>query len=389
MATHKQKFEILDGLRGIAAISVMFMHFLQDLPIPILQSAYLSVDVFFMLSGFILTYSYGERLRQASWWDEYLKRRVIRLYPMICIGLTIGFVSLVVMRVQSSAAFSLGNLAAATGQNYFLVPYLGRFSVSGFVGAAHHSLPAVNDPGVFPLNPPAWSLFFELFASVVLIAAIRMTAQNLLRLAYACLAAFVVYGWLVGLDNGKLTVILNQGWSADNFIGGFFRVGYGFLLGVAIGKMHDANLSARPHWFVAGLIRNDYVLFAAFLLVVVFPTSIRGIYALAVLWFVAPALVYRGAMLAPSSKLIARIGVFLGWISYPLYCVHYPIGRLVFAYAPQGDIYVVRTAMLAACLSIVSAAILARFVEEPIRSYLGNRLFGTRRTATGSPVNVA
>ncbi|WP_321921290.1 acyltransferase [Burkholderia sp. BCC1998] len=388
MATHKQKFEILDGLRGIAAISVMFMHFLQDLPIPILQSAYLSVDVFFMLSGFILTYSYGERLRQESWWGEYLKRRVMRLYPMICIGFTIGFASLVVMRMHSSAAFSLGNLAAATGQNYFLVPYLGRFSVAGFVGAANHGLPAVDDPGVFPLNPPAWSLFFELFASVVLIAAIKMATQSLLRLAYASLGAFVVYGWLVGLDNDKLTVILNQGWSADNFIGGFFRVGYGFLLGVAIGKMHDASVSARPHWFVAGLVKNDYMLFVVFLMVVAFPSSIKGMYSVAILLFVAPALVYRGAMLAPSGKTIARLSAFLGWISYPLYCVHYPIGRLVFAYAPQADIHVVRTAMIAAFLSIVSAAILAKFVEEPIRSYLGKRMFGNHRAATGNPVNV-
>jgi peptidoglycan/LPS O-acetylase OafA/YrhL len=69
--------------------------------------------------------------------------------------------------------------------------------------------------------------------------------------------------------------------------------------------------------------------------------------------------------------------------------VHYPIGRLVFAYAPQGDGHVVRTAMLAACLSIVSAAFLAKFVEEPIRSYLGKRLFGNQAAATGSPVNVA
>ncbi|WP_229203013.1 acyltransferase family protein [Burkholderia ambifaria] len=389
MATHKQKFEILDGLRGIAAISVMLMHFLQDLPIPILQSAYLSVDVFFMLSGFILTYSYGEKLRQASWRGEYVKRRVIRLYPMICIGLTIGFVSLVVMRANASAAFSFGNLAAATGQNYFLVPYLGRFSVSGFIGATNHGLQAVDDPGVFPLNPPAWSLFFELFASVVLIAAVRMKERNLLRLAYACLGAFVAYGWLVGLDHDKVTVILNQGWAADNFFGGFFRVGYGFLLGVAIAKIYDAGLPARPHWFVAGLVRSDWMLFVVFLLVVLFPTSIKGMYALAVLLFVAPALVYRGAMLTPSGNAVARISAFLGWISYPLYCVHYPIGRLVFAYAPQGDGHVVRTAMLAACLSIVSAAFLAKFVEEPIRSYLGKRLFGNQAAATGSPVNVA
>ncbi|WP_175883181.1 acyltransferase [Burkholderia sp. BCC0044] len=386
MTTQKQKFEILDGLRGIAAISVMFMHFLQDLPIPILQSAYLSVDIFFMLSGFILTYSYGERLRQGAWQDAYLKRRVIRLYPMICIGMTIGVVSLVVMRIHSSAAFSLGNLAAATGQNYFAVPYLGRFPVSGFAGAANHSLPGVNDPGVFPLNPPAWSLFFELVASVALIAAVRMSERSLLRLAYACFGAFVVYGVLVGFDNGKVSVILNQGWSADNFMGGFFRVGYGFLLGVAIGKMYDANLPAKPHWFVAGLVKNDYMLFVAFVLVVAFPTSIKGTYSAAILLFVAPALVYRGAMLAPSGKTIARISAFLGWISYPLYCVHYPIGRLVFTYAPQAEIHVVRTAMFAALLSIVAAAGLAKFIEEPIRSYLGTRLFGNGRIATGSAI---
>ncbi|KAB0643692.1 acyltransferase family protein [Burkholderia latens] len=386
MATHKQKFEILDGLRGIAAISVMLMHFLQDLPIPILQSAYLSVDVFFMLSGFILTYSYGERLRHGTWLDTYLKRRVIRLYPMICIGITIGFVSLVVMKMNSSAAFSLGNLAAATGQNYFVVPYLGRFLVSGFAGAANHGLPAVNDPGVFPLNPPAWSLFFESFASVALVAAIRISERNLLRLAYACFGAFVVYGVLVGFDNGKISVILNQGWSADNFMGGFFRVGYGFLLGVAIGKMYDANLSAKPHWFIAGLVKNDYMLFVAFVMVVAFPTSIKGTYSMAILLFVAPALVYRGAMLTPSGKTMARISAFLGWISYPLYCVHYPIGRLVFAYAPQADIHIVRTAMVAALLSTVAAVGFAKFIEEPIRSYLSGRLFGDRGVEAGSAI---
>lgn len=388
MASHKQKFEILDGLRGIAAISVMFMHFLQELSSTILQGAYLSVDMFFMLSGFILSYSYGERLRQDAWRGEYLKRRIIRLYPMIFIGFAIGFASLIVMQVNSSARFSLGNLAAATGQNFFLVPYLGRFSVSGFVGAANHSLPSVNDPGVFPLNPPAWSLFFELFASVILIAAIKMTARNLSRWAYVCLVAFLVYGFLASLDNAKLAIMMNQGWAADNFIGGFFRVGYGFLLGIAIGKMYDSDLPAKPHWFIAGLVKNDYMLFVVFLLVVAFPSSIKGMYSVAILLFVAPALVYRGAMLAPSGKTIARLSAFLGWISYPLYCVHYPIGRLVFAYAPQADIHVVRTAMIAAFLSIVSAAILAKFVEEPIRSYLGKRMFGNHRAATGNPVNV-
>ncbi len=45
--------------------------------------------------------------------------------------------------------------------------------------------------------------------------------------------------------------------------------------------------------------------------------------------------------------------------------------------------------MLAAGLSIVSAALLAKFVEEPIRSYLGKRLFGNQPAATGSTVNVA
>ncbi|MCC8397472.1 acyltransferase [Paraburkholderia sp. MMS20-SJTR3] len=389
MTNHNQKFEILDGLRGIAAISVMLMHFLQDLSIPMLQSAYLSVDIFFIISGFILTHSYGEKLSKESWKVEYLKRRLIRLYPMVFIGLTIGVVSLIVMKINENTTLSLGNLASASGQNYLLIPYLGHFSVAGFVDTVNQNLPTNNDPGLFPLNPPVWSLFFEMFASVILIAAIRLGEQQLLRMAYACLIAFVIYGILININDHKMAMNFNQGWSADNFIGGFFRVGYGFSLGVIIRKMYDTKIPAKPHWFLVRFIKNDKILFLAFLLIVAFPTSIKGTYSLAVLLFMAPALVYRGAMLNPSEKIIAKICSFLGWLSYPLYCVHFPIGRLVFAYIPHSDLHIVRTAMFAACLSIATAALLAKFVEEPIRAHLNKRLFRKHQAAPGRPVNAA
>jgi peptidoglycan/LPS O-acetylase OafA/YrhL len=389
MSTHNRKFEILDGLRGIAAMSVVLMHFLQDLTTPILQSAYLSVDIFFILSGFILTHSYGEKLRQESWRVEYLKRRVVRLYPMIFIGITIGLASLIVMKIDGAAVFSLGNLTSASGENYLLIPYLGRLSVASFVGIINHNAPASADAGVFPLNPPAWSLFFEFFASVILISAINIDRNKLVRMAYVSFSVFVIYAVLIGANDGKISMILNQGWSADNFFGGFFRVCYGFFIGIAIRKMFDTNLPEKPYWMIGKFIKSDKALFLAFLLIVAFPTSIKGIYPLVVILFMAPALVYRGAMLDPSNEAVAKMCSFLGWLSYPLYCVHYPIGRLVFAYTPHSELHIVRTAILASCLSIISAAMLAKFVEEPMRAYLNKRIFRKSGVPSGSSINAA
>lgn len=81
----KPRYEILDGLRGVAAVLVVAYHLFEtyyggsaDQPI---NHGYLAVDFFFVLSGFVIGYAYDDRWDKMSTWSLF-KRRLIRLHPI-------------------------------------------------------------------------------------------------------------------------------------------------------------------------------------------------------------------------------------------------------------------------------------------------------------------
>ena len=90
----KKHFLILDALRGVAAIVVLFMHIFEiycggDYHKLIINHGYLAVDFFFMLSGYVMAHAYDDR------WDrmtvlDFCKRRLIRLHPLILLGMALG-----------------------------------------------------------------------------------------------------------------------------------------------------------------------------------------------------------------------------------------------------------------------------------------------------------
>lgn len=91
----KPRYEILDGLRGVAAMIVVAYHLFETYsagPVhQILNHGYLAVDFFFVLSGFVIGYAYDDR------WDRmsikgFFKRRLVRLHPMVIMGTLIGAV---------------------------------------------------------------------------------------------------------------------------------------------------------------------------------------------------------------------------------------------------------------------------------------------------------
>ncbi|HEY8254564.1 MAG TPA: acyltransferase family protein, partial [Rhizomicrobium sp.] len=96
-APETKHFEILDGLRGVAAIAVLVGHasilFLQSTWVP---RKLLAVQFFFMLSGFVITHAYEGKLRAGMTWREFMLRRIIRLYPLIVLAALVGFASYVV-----------------------------------------------------------------------------------------------------------------------------------------------------------------------------------------------------------------------------------------------------------------------------------------------------
>jgi len=103
-ADTKPHYELLDGLRGVAAILVVFYHIFEgfsfaevtngagDGLITTLNHGHIAVDFFFILSGFVISYAYDDRWNKMSTW-QFFKRRLIRLHPMLIMGAIIGFLA--------------------------------------------------------------------------------------------------------------------------------------------------------------------------------------------------------------------------------------------------------------------------------------------------------
>src|SRR5579872_6939215 len=90
----KDHYVVLDGLRGVASLTVVVFHvcetFADDNRFKqIINHGYLAVDFFFLLSGFVIAYAYDDRWHHMTQWDFY-KRRLVRLQPMVIIGSLIG-----------------------------------------------------------------------------------------------------------------------------------------------------------------------------------------------------------------------------------------------------------------------------------------------------------
>ena len=89
----KSRYEILDGLRGVAALVVVFYHLMECYPAEYVgkyfSHGYLAVDFFFALSGFVIGYAYDDRWKLMSMKD-FFKRRIARLHPMVFFGVMVG-----------------------------------------------------------------------------------------------------------------------------------------------------------------------------------------------------------------------------------------------------------------------------------------------------------
>src|ERR1700748_2635195 len=92
----KRHFEILDGLRGVAALAVVTFHFMEwvtfDYSKNFIGHGFLAVDFFFCLSGFVIAYAYDDRIGKMGLL-EFFKSRAIRLRPLVILGSVLGLLT--------------------------------------------------------------------------------------------------------------------------------------------------------------------------------------------------------------------------------------------------------------------------------------------------------
>lgn len=346
MINSKRAFVTLDGLRGIAALAVLTRH-TPYFRSPFFES-YLAVDFFFVLSGFVLAHAYGKRLRSNLSIIDFIKIRLFRLYPLY--GLAIVISGLLIL------------LSVLRGKYMLTVQDAINFSTAMFflpspAGAASADL--------FPLNGPAWSLFFELVANLGWALVWRRLGDLALAILVAA-SAFILIGSVLsgslGFGFAPNTGIMDNGYQWGSIAAGFVRVSYSFFCGVFIFRIWSQRkwLTIVPPWLVAG------ALFVA--LAVQPPLNYQAAYDLIVTILILPLIVWFGAS-SPVKGLAARSFALLGAASFGIYVLQVPLHKLT-ARALMHVGAELGPEPLLGLGFVVSVLLLDRYFDRPIRNWL-------------------
>jgi peptidoglycan/LPS O-acetylase OafA/YrhL len=359
------RYETLDGLRGIAALCVMAGHFGQSLNVYWPPNLFLAVDIFFMMSGFVIAHSYGERLRSGMPAWSYLGRRIVRLYPMFIAGLLLGIGALYFGVRNGAIDYRTEDILVSTLLNAVYLPFLNSAHIGNAVGT------------IFPADPPAWSLFLEVLASGGFLLLFGLRLKALMAISAVSMLLMVRAGSYFAHVEGQSGIWLNTGFDTVNMLGGLPRVGFGFTLGVLL---HGLLRDGQGRWLASAVAQVPYAsfaLYAALFAVLLCPKSVRGFYPFAVLMALAPAIVFVSAYVRPRRGLETQAARFLGWISYPIYCLHIPIMRFVMfgGFAGRSTFAILA---VGAAATMVAAAVVTKWYEEPVRAALSRRLSGPR-----------
>jgi peptidoglycan/LPS O-acetylase OafA/YrhL len=305
-SSERHRFHVLDGMRGVAAIMVMAFHYFS--PLPYLKNAFIAVDFFFILSGFVICHAYGDKLDQGMSFGDFVTRRVGRLYPFLLIGILVGAPFLYLERVNNFNGFTMRDFIVTLVSNILFVPYISTniAALRGFL---------------FPSDMPLWSIFFELAASLTFPFLSTLSTKQLRLLCLLSVAVLVASSFLRGFSDGGSLFNMNGGWHVDNFLGGFPRVFFGFPCGVLLYRLlveaQGKNTSVRSF--------NPWLLYVGLIAILMFPIAAKGVYPLLAIATLAPYLVWCGGFSVCLNGFTTKISQFLGWLSYPLFCLHMPV----------------------------------------------------------------
>ncbi len=346
---HNQRFDALDGIRGLAALEVMVYHLTHE-GLHLVRSAWVAVDLFFILSGFVIMHSYGDKIRNGLSFGDFAKARLIRLAPLYFAGLLLGIAgALVVLYGEPATRLSGWDVLKASASGMLLLPYFNHTDWP-FGAIAHAS-------EVFPLNPPSWSLFFELIINACFFFYI---------VRFRTISVKLVLFWVaIELAVFLGTDVRNPGWGTDNLLWGFPRVAAEFGLGALI-YSHHHRLTRKARILAAALTA---MVFAFFL-------STSEVKVMLNTFVVAPAAILTSVKVELGG-LLRAVCKWLGELSYPLYIVHIPVYSLALhlfhadRLAPLTQLGVVSAAAIACAALLIP-------LDKRVRKALNARFMAPR-----------
>ncbi len=418
-ADTKPHYILLDGLRGVAALMVLWYHvfegfaFAKGSVIETFNHGHLGVDFFFLLSGFVISYAYDDRWRkpisqqvnettsqqvqsQSMSLKSFFKRRLIRLHPMLVMG---AFIGLICFFIQGGVKWD----GTSTPFHWVMIAFvLTLFFIPAYPGASYDIR---GNAEMFPLNGPSWSLFFEYIGNILYALFIRKLSNKMLGLLVGVTG--ILWIWFVAFDISGYDMI-GIGWTLDavNFFGGLLRMMFPFTLGMLMARnfmsqrvnksmsqqvetrqLHskneqdviDTSDKIKPMFLKRNIFWIATIVLFALFSVQYFPktstVSVNGIYELACIMIVFPLIVWIAASNdSAQSKFTLKLSKFLGDLSYPLYIVHYPVMYVFYAWLIKNQYFTLaetwQMVILVLTVCIVLAYACLKLYDEPIRKWL-------------------
>lgn len=369
-APPRHRYEILDGLRGVAALLVIWYHVFEAFATsPVDQRfnhGYLAVDFFFVLSGFVIGHAYDSRWQRGMTAGRFIVRRIIRLQPMVIIGVLLGVVSFIIQGCERWDGTAVSTSAVIVS---FL---LGLFMLPALPG----TMPEVRGNGeMFPLNGPSWSLFFEYIGSIGYALWLHRLSRRGLRL-FTVLSGVALAVWTLSDMSGSYHT--GFGWSmADyGFVGGLLRLSFSFSAGLLMARGFKP-MRVRACGFAVCSALIVAMLAMPYITTDGSKSIANACYDLICTLLVFPTVVYIGASTPNGSGISDRVCRFLGSISYPVYIIHYPMMYLFYAYVWSEGLTFAQTwpVAVAICLgAIILARLFLKYYDEPLRACLSKKL---------------
>ncbi|WP_181259308.1 acyltransferase family protein [Pseudoduganella armeniaca] len=313
------------------------------------QQSHLAVDLFFMLSGFVIAHAYDDKIRSGKITPgEFMRLRFARLYPVYALSVVICTAYFIVRTISGGEPHSavLEWLLAMVLALCFL-PY----SVNG-------------SQAMYSVNICFWSLALEMLVNLLYAYTRQLISNRLLAILVGAAGGLLV---VVALTTNTLGHGYLRGW--PSLAGGFLRAVFGIGLGMLLYR-HRARLQAwtwnLPAWFSFPLV--------AVLMVTPSPPGYGWLIHLIAVFLVLPFAVIVAASEEPSRAWQARALEVLGVASYPLYLMHVPFGHIVRKSAAFVHGWERPLALAMAALLFYLCLQLDKHFDAPVRTWLRARL---------------
>jgi len=379
----KPRYEILDGLRGVAALIIVAFHLFETYSAgpayQIINHGYLAVDFFFVLSGFVIGYAYDDRWDRMSTWN-FIKRRLVRLHPMVIFGCVLGAAVFYLTGCSGFALVdktSVGMLLLVLFWCFTMIPLPSSMDIRGW-GETN------------PLNGPVWTLQWEYLANLLYALVIRRLPKWGLAICvglFACMTVMLCLDidWLGVWGEGRPTAYtVIGGWSTtpDQLLIGATRLLYPFFAGLLLSRLHWLIKVKAGFWW-CGLIVA---------VILIMPRIggadaawMNGLYECLAILVVFPLVVCMGAGSTVKGKYSVAICKFFGNVSYPIYITHYPLVYIQISWvtnhpnATLGQNIAVSVGLY--LIAIFNAYAAFMLYDKPVRAWLKTKLFKVKAKA--------